>query len=121
MNRNATQDVDPPKLRRDETQPLGREQARRLLEAAEGDRLRALYVVAVTAGLRPGEMLALRCSDVDLDIGALRNNRTLSGGEFATLKRPRSRRKIELSHMARAALVIHRKHQLEERMQKAAL
>ena len=121
VNRNAAEDVDPPKLKRDEIRPLDREQARRLLEAAEGDRLQALYVVAVTAGLRPGEMLALRWSDVDLDMGALRINRTLSAGEFATPKTPRSRRKIELSNTARAALRAHRKRQLEERIQKAGL
>ena len=66
VNRNVAEDVDRPQLKRDEIQPLDREQTRRLLQAAEGDRLHALYVVAVTLGLRPGEMLALRWSDVDL-------------------------------------------------------
>jgi integrase len=66
-------------------------------------------------------MLALRWSDVDLEAGALRINRALSGGEFATPKTLRSRRKIELSNTARAALSAHRKRQLEERMQKAGL
>src|SRR5215216_2286204 len=66
VNRNVAEDVDRPQLKRDEIQPLDREQTRGLLQAAEGDRLHALYVVAVTLGLRPGEMLALRWSDVDL-------------------------------------------------------
>jgi integrase len=92
-----------------------------LLEAAEGDRLHAFYVVAVTAGLRPGEMLALRWNDVDLEAGALRINRALSDGEFTTPKTPRSRRKVELSNTARAALRAHRKRQLEEQMKKAGL
>jgi hypothetical protein len=34
-------------------QPLDREQTRRLLEAAEGDRLHAFYVVAVPQGCAP--------------------------------------------------------------------
>jgi integrase len=121
VNRNVAEDVDPPRLKRDEIQPLDREQTRRLLQAAEGVRLQALYVVAVTAGLRPGEMLALRWSDVDLQAGTLRINRALSDGEFAATKTPRSRRKIELSNTARAALRDHRKRQLEEQMQKAGL
>jgi integrase len=121
VNRNVAEDVDPPRLKRDEIQPLDREQTRRLLEAAEGDRLHAFYVVAVTAGLRPGEMMALRWSDVDLEAGTLRVNRTLSDGEFATPKAPRSRRKIELSNTARAAIRAHRKRQLEEQMKKAGL
>src|SRR5215204_410242 len=59
VDRNVAEDVDPPPLQRDEIQPLDREQTRTLLQAAEGDRLHAFYIVAVTAGLRPGEMLAL--------------------------------------------------------------
>jgi integrase len=121
VDRNVAEDVDPPRLKRDEIQPLDREQTRTLLEAAEGDRLHAFYVMAVTAGLRPGEMLALRWSDVDLEAGMLRINRALSGGEFATPKTSRSRRRIELSNTARSALKAHRKRQLEEQMKKAGL
>ncbi len=78
-DRNVAEDVDPPRLKRDEIQPLNRDQTCGLLETAEGGRLHAFYVVAVTAGLRPGEMLALRWSDVDLEAGTLRINRSLSG------------------------------------------
>jgi len=121
VNRNVCEDVDPPQVRREEIRPLDCKQTRRLLQAAEGDRLHTLYVIAVTAGLRPGEMLALRWSDVDLQAGTLRINRALSDGEFATPKTLRSRRKIELSNTARIALRTHRKRQLEERMQKTGL
>ena len=121
VDRNVAEDVDPPRLKRGEIKPLDREQTRTLLQAAEGDRLHALYVVAVTAGLRPGEMLALRWGDVDLEGGALRINRALSGSEFTATKTSRSRRKVELSNTARAALRAHRKRQLEEQMKKAGL
>ncbi|PWW62130.1 site-specific recombinase XerD [Actinokineospora spheciospongiae] len=43
------------------------EQAKALLKAAEGDRLEALYVLAVFMGLRRGELLGLRWSDIDWD------------------------------------------------------
>ena len=119
--RNVCEDVDRPQLKRDEIQPLDREQTRRLLQAAKDNRLYALYVVAVTAGLRPGEMLALRWNDMDLEAGTLRINRALSDSEFAAPKTPRSRRKIELSDTARVALRAHREGQLEERMKKGGL
>ena len=121
VNRNVAEDVDPPQLKRDEIRPLDREQIRRLLQAAEGNRLQALYIVAVTTGLRPGEMRGLCWSDVDLQAGTLRINPTLADGEFTTPKTPRSRRKIELCNTARAALRAHRRRQLEERMRKAGL
>ncbi len=43
----------------------------RLLEAVAGERLEALYVVAVTTGMRLGELVGLRWRDVDVDKGTL--------------------------------------------------
>ena len=42
------------------------EETRHFLEAARGDRLEALYVLAVTTGMRQGELLGLKWQDVDL-------------------------------------------------------
>jgi len=41
------------------------------LAAASGNRLEALYVLAVTVGMRQGELLGLRWTDLDLDRGVL--------------------------------------------------
>ena len=57
--RNVADDVDAPKIHKEEVRPLTNEQARKLLETARGDRLEALYVVALQSGLRQGELLAL--------------------------------------------------------------
>jgi integrase len=64
---NPASRVDPPKVRQDEIAPLDAEQARRLLDAAKGDPLEALYVVSLTCGLRIGEALGLRWTNIDLD------------------------------------------------------
>lgn len=53
------------------------EEAHRFLAAAKDNRLYALYVLAVTTGLRRGEMLALRWQDIDLKAGTLAVRRTL--------------------------------------------
>lgn len=121
--RNVCEDVDRPRLRREEMHPLNREEACRLLEAARGDRLEALYVLAVYTGMRPGELLGLKWVDVNLDgnDGSLRINRALSDGKLTEPKRKRSRRRIDLSAGSIVALKVHRKRQLEERMQKAGL
>ncbi len=121
--RNVAEAVRPPKLKRDEIQPLNADQVRALLQGAEkaGDRLSTLYTVAVRTGMRPGEMLALRWSDVDLEAGTLQINRALSEGAFTPPKTARSRRRINLSPATVAALRAHRKLQLEERMAKAGL
>lgn len=49
-----------------ERQSLTADEARRLLKAAEGDRLEALIKVGVATGLRPGELTGLLWSDLDL-------------------------------------------------------
>jgi integrase len=106
---------------REEIRPLDGEQTRRLLEAVEGDRLEALYILAVHTGMRPGELLALRWDDVDLEAASLQVNRALSDGEFTPPKRAKSRRRIDLTAGSIAALRVHRKRQLEERLQRAGL
>src|SRR5215213_11886082 len=67
MMKNPADDVDPPKVPTQEVTPLTREEARGLLNTAQGDRLEALYVVALHTGLRQGELLALRWEDLDLE------------------------------------------------------
>jgi integrase len=63
------------------------------LEAAKGDRLQVLYLLAIHTGLRRGELLGLKWGDVDPDRGTLQVQRTLSaakeGPTFTTLKTTR--------------------------------
>lgn len=53
------------------------QETRQLLGAASGDRLEALYVLVALLGLRRGEALGLRWSDVDLDRATLRVEQTV--------------------------------------------
>ena len=76
--RNATEDVKPPRPKKKEVNALSPEQARALFGAAQGDRMEAIYVLAVHCGLRQGELLGLRWDDVALKGGTLRVRRTLS-------------------------------------------
>jgi integrase len=121
---NAASKVDPPKVRPPEIHPLDAEQAKTLLEAAQGERLEALYVVAVSAGLRIGELLGLKWTDVDLGRASLRVARTLScaknGPRFTTPKNGKGR-SIVLTRQAVEALRSHRKRQNAERLRSGTL
>ncbi|MFN2569634.1 MAG: tyrosine recombinase XerC [Candidatus Dormibacteria bacterium] len=102
---NVADRVEPPGPRPKEMVTLSPTQAQHLLEAAKGDRREALYVLAVTAGLRLGELLALRWTDVNLDAGTLAVTGTLSrirgeGLRIGEPKSKRSRRRVELSSVA---------------------
>jgi hypothetical protein len=59
ISRNAARLAEPPRVPRREVQPFSPEEARRFLEVIGGDRLEALYLVAVGVGLRQGEILGL--------------------------------------------------------------
>lgn len=116
--RNVCDAVEKPRPERRSIQALAREEAVRLLEAARDDRLCALYVVAITAGLRQGELFGLQWDDVDLKAGAVFVRRTVSEikgqlviGEPKTAK---ARRRVELPAIAVAALREHRKRMLAE-------
>jgi integrase len=76
--RNVAESVKAPRPSKKEIQPLSREQVNALLDTVRGERAEALYAVAITAGLREGELLALRWDDVDLDAGKLQVRRTAS-------------------------------------------
>lgn len=122
---NATEAIKAPRPDQKEARPLSREQARAFLAAAREDRLEALYVLAVTTGMRQGELLGLGWDDVDLSRGVVRVNRTLgrSGGRLllGEPKTKKSRRTIPLSAKALDALKAHRKTQVEERIGLASL
>jgi len=73
--------VKKPRRRRKERLTLTPEQANAFLDAARGDRLYALFVVALATGMRMGEMLGLRWRDVDLDAGSIWVQRAQVAGE----------------------------------------
>ncbi|CAN5714430.1 site-specific integrase [soil metagenome] len=118
--RNATEAVKPPQPSREEMHPLTPEQAKLFLQVAHdtGDRLEALYVLAVHTGLRQGELLGLKWDDVDLEEGSLQVRRTLSitknGPVFTAPKTSGSRRSVKLTDKAIAALRGHLERQLAE-------
>ena len=91
--------VSRPRGSRRPIRTLNLHEVQRLLKAAAGDRLEALYKLAVGTGLRQGELLGLRWGDVDLDAATLTVQRTLldvNGQlEVGEPKTARSRRRVE--------------------------
>lgn len=118
--RNVADLVTPPRVSRQEIQALSPNEARTLLRQAEGNRLEALYVLAVTTGMRQGELLGLQWKDLDLERGTLHVRRTLhpmtTGFIFTEPKTTRSRRQIVVTTTATSALKRHRVVQAEERL-----
>ena len=118
--RNVAELVDAPGLEKREMKVLQGDQPERFLAALVGEPLEALFVVAVTAGLRQGELLALRWGHVDLDQGELEVVGSLSGRnredrQIVTPKTGKGRR-VSLAPPAITALRAHRRRQREFRV-----
>jgi integrase len=124
--RNAA-DVKAPRPAPKEMRPLSEGEVRAFLEAASEarDRFEALYMLAITTGLRRGELLGLRWDDADLERGTLRVGRALvrEGGRhvIGETKTKRGRRLVNLTPRTVAALKARRKRQLEERLRLSEL
>lgn len=116
--RNVCDAVDPPRVPRKTIVPLKPEQVTALLKAAEDDRLYALYVLAVTGGMRQGELLALQWPDIDFDAKMVSIRHTLievqGKVEISEPKTDKSRRRVSIPQIAVDALIARRKQAVAE-------
>jgi integrase len=101
---------------------LDEAQAHQLIEATHDDRYHGLWVLAVTLGLRRGELLGLRWGDLDLERGVLRVARSVTRDAKGrpvvgtATKTTAGTREIILPQLCREALRRQRVMQLERRM-----
>jgi integrase len=124
--------VTPPRSTKKELRYLTAEQALHLLEVARAKqhRLECLLTVALTTGMRQGELLALHWSDIDFARGTVHVARSLAYHHSsegtrhqyreAEPKTASSRRTIPLPDVALRALQAHRLKQIEERLRARA-
>ncbi|HEU4751558.1 MAG TPA: site-specific integrase, partial [Armatimonadota bacterium] len=99
LRRNPADGVDPPRVPRRERPALTAEQMETLLRGAHGSWLYLPIVLALGTGLRRGEILGLRWSDLDLYLGRLtvRQSLTLTGGGETLFKEPKNRKSRPVS------------------------
>jgi integrase len=117
---NAAAAVRPPRTERPKLHAADTAKVAKVLDAARGTRLYVPLAVAASTGLRRGELLALRWSEVDLDAGSLRVTASLqrSGTDLAFLppKTDRGRRTVGIPPATVALLRRYRKEQAERRL-----
>jgi integrase len=117
---DAVDEDERPVIDRHEMHVLADADFDRFLDVIRGNRLEALFVVAIREGLRQGEILALHWHDVDLDGGALAVVGSLQGPRTKLVvgdpKTRKSRRRLELFPETVDALREHRARQREERL-----
>jgi integrase len=129
VSRNSAALVNAPRIPHQNIKPLDPEHARKFLDATKGGRYEAIYIVALTLGMRRGEVLGLRWSDVSLNERTLRVNQSMqrisTGSEekgkkselrATETKTDGSRRTIALRDSVVRELKAHRVRQLQDRL-----
>jgi integrase len=118
IGRNPALAVIRPKFKRKEMKTLSDIQVRTLLSFSKGDRFEVLFWLAVTTGLRQGELVGLKWSDVDWTNRRLRIQRQLqrlsTGLAFSEPKSAAGRRVIALGDTTIEKLHLHQQYQARE-------
>lgn len=106
--KNIARDVTPPKKQRPDTpEPWDGDELRRFLATAKPDRLYPFWRLACMTGMRRGELLGLRWSNLDLDASMILVEGT---------KTDSSRRSVDIDAETVAVLRTWKRTQLEEWM-----
>ncbi|MGY4689611.1 site-specific integrase [Salibacterium sp. K-3] len=94
-----------------------KEEASYFLEVAKEDKNYIFFLLALSTGMRPGEILGLKWRDIDPDNQQLSVLRSLTRqGELKQPKTKSSRRMISLGEDTLSTLKSHRTRQKEEKM-----
>jgi integrase len=107
LARNVVQVVEIPRVERRLIKPLDTQQAHQFLHAVAGHRLEPLYRVALSLGLRRGEILALSWNDIDFHHSTL----TVQAGKTES-----ARRTLNLPDFLMTMLREHQREQHEEQV-----
>ena len=119
IEKNPCYALSKPKVPQPEIRPFSKDEAKRFIAAASGDRYEALFVLGLTSGARWGELSGLFWKDLDLDRKVMHIQRALVNGygghSFDTPKTSGSRRSVGLTVKAMDALTRHRERMRDER------
>lgn len=119
VSRNAAAAVKRPKVTSEEAVYLNVSEVRRLLAAAAPSRYAPVFELLVNTGLRRGEALALRWSDIDFDRSVLRVRGTLArvDGELI-ITSPKTANSVRSVHMSAATDRILRSARLAQKQER---
>ncbi|MCD5402021.1 site-specific integrase [candidate division NPL-UPA2 bacterium] len=117
--RNIADMVLSPKIQNAQIQYWTKEETRKFLKTIKEHRLYPLYLLAITTGMRRGEILGLRWQDINLKKDIVRINQTLLNTTIGDIiqdsaKTDGSKRTLDISPTVSAELSRHRKKQAEE-------
>ncbi|MCD8501373.1 MAG: site-specific integrase [Bacillaceae bacterium] len=118
IQKNPVELVDAPRPQKKEMKTWNEEEVRQFLDVAESSRYYIVYLLAVTTGMRRGEILGLRWQDIDFKLKTLSIKQTLSnrGDEFQETKTSSGNRSVSLPTVTIEQLKKHKKMIAQEKL-----
>ncbi len=121
VNKNPCTNIKPPKPEKFEMQVWDEVDVRTFLDFSKTDRFYIIYLLALTTGMRKGELLGLKWQDVDFTNKTISVNRAVTrkkggGFEIGSLKTDHSYRNISLFNHVIAELEEHKHEQRKFKM-----
>lgn len=113
--RNVVALATPPKAKPPEFRTLTVEEARHLGRVAQGNRWAPMLMLALTTGLRQGELLGLKWGDIDFKEGVLQVRRQYERDGAFSAPKASSQRRLDLAPAELRALEIQRESQDRDR------
>jgi integrase len=118
INSNPVVEADPPSIRKPEIEVWSKDNVRSFLDTCKNERHYITFLLAISTGMRRGELLGLRWCDIDLDDGIIHVNKSLAnipgkGNELGSLKTRSAKRQIQLHDTVVKELRKHKENQDE--------
>ncbi len=118
--RNPGSVAKAPRVHQKEQQTWSPEQLSQFLNSTVSERFHPVFLLLATTGLRRGEVVGLRWSNVDLErcvLSVIHTFTTVNGAMLSsTVKTAKSRRQVSLDAVSVAVLRAHRLRQNQERL-----
>lgn len=110
--RNPLDNVNRPKHTKKEIEPLRENEVTQFLISCRGHRLEALLKIAFTTGMRKGEILGLKWTDIDWEEKTIRVQRQLQRipGQGLTLVHPKTSSSTRTIYIGEDTILALRKH-----------
>lgn len=115
---NPATQADPPSIKKEEMKIWSLNEIHKFLNECKNERNYITFLLAIYTGMRRGEILGLKWSDIDFDKKVIHVNRSLNyvpnmGYILTTLKTKNSKRQIPISDNVVKELLIHKAKQEE--------
>lgn len=122
ISRNPCDAVELPKVVRGETDYWTPDEVAQFLEGIKGDRLYALFYLALSTGLRRGELMGLRWEDIDFERRCLSVKQERVRGEKGSIfKEPKTKYSVRPIALSQKTIEVLKKHKVQQAREKLVM